>query len=267
MPRKITPEAVKPRVRMANYMQVEVGRSWLNHHVADLELVLVVSGAFSAGDTEHEETELTAGDVLLIRPGHPCDLICLSGKPAAFSCIHFELMPGASWAAGDYRSDPPEPWLVRTGSDFSIIELFRRCAAEFQTYGFYQHALLSTIVHEIWLRLMRHHQLAGTRPAHTARMRQMQAFLRANLGKSVSRRDLSREFGLTPEHINYLFRKQLGLSPSQFVMRERVRAAAELLRQGRLSISEVAYEVGFQDPLYFSRVFKRLMGVSPSRYE
>lgn len=71
---------------------------------------------------------------------------------------------------------------------------------------------------------------------------------------------------ISQSHLRALFDKWLGESPRQFHTRYRIDQAKRLLREQRLQISEVAPLVGFDDARYFSRVFKRLTGVSPSDY-
>lgn len=63
-----------------------------------------------------------------------------------------------------------------------------------------------------------------------------------------------------------VFSEGVGASPIDYLIRVRVNKAAELLREGKLSITEIAYAVGFQDGNYFSRQFRRVMGVSPRHY-
>ncbi len=266
LPISLRPEEVQPVVRHANYIQVRPGMGWPRHRIADLELVLVVNGVFTARDPEHPRAELNSGDVLLIRAGYPCTLLHKSGSPGVISCLHFELLPGRHWAAGDYRTVPVEPWIVPTRGDWSMIDLFRRCAAEFEGYSRFRAELLSTAAREIWLRLMQHAEQAEA-PGHSARLRQMTTYLRRNCTLSITRRDLAREFGLTPEYVNEIFHKQIGLTPGEFINRERVNRAVRLLAEGRLSVAEIAYHCGFSDPLYFSRVFRKIMGMPPSRYK
>ncbi|TKG96960.1 hybrid sensor histidine kinase/response regulator [Puteibacter caeruleilacunae] len=66
-----------------------------------------------------------------------------------------------------------------------------------------------------------------------------------------------------------LYRKIKALtdqSPQDFVKIIRLKKSAELIKQGRLSISDIAYSTGFSDPKYFSTSFKKFYGVSPSKY-
>ena len=57
-----------------------------------------------------------------------------------------------------------------------------------------------------------------------------------------------------------------GMSPNKYLQNERMKVAAELLKDGELTVSEVSYKVGIQDASYFNKCFKAKYGVSPSRY-
>jgi AraC-like DNA-binding protein len=71
-------------------------------------------------------------------------------------------------------------------------------------------------------------------------------------------------FRITPEHVNALFRKELGVTPTQFLHRERIFRAYRYIRDQGVSVKEAAAQVGFDDPFYFSRVFKRIFKHAPS---
>ncbi len=62
------------------------------------------------------------------------------------------------------------------------------------------------------------------------------------------------------------FKKATGMTPQQYILFTRVQRARELLSQTGLTIGEISRQVGFENPFYFSRVFKKFTGVSPSRY-
>lgn len=73
--------------------------------------------------------------------------------------------------------------------------------------------------------------------------------------------------GVSQVYLRRVFKKQLGFSPSSFVIRERLRRAEHLLLSDRsLSVTQVAAQVGYRDPLYFSRLFKKQLGSSPAQY-
>jgi AraC-like DNA-binding protein len=78
-----------------------------------------------------------------------------------------------------------------------------------------------------------------------------------------------RTLPLTPEYLRKLFIKEMGVSPLQFLTRIRIENAKKLLSaipSNRLKVDAVAKMSGFSDSLYFSRLFKKHLGVSPSDY-
>lgn len=67
-------------------------------------------------------------------------------------------------------------------------------------------------------------------------------------------------------HFARLFRHSSGLSPMEYVKRERIELAKQLLARREVRISAIAVEVGFFDQSHFTRVFRKLTGMSPGRY-
>ncbi len=91
-------------------------------------------------------------------------------------------------------------------------------------------------------------------------------FVEYNYSATIGVEDIAAHAGVSRSHLYRLFIKHLGLSPNDFLTQFRISKACSLIRGSNLSIGEIANSVGFGDQLYFSRVFKRLKGVSPARY-
>jgi AraC-like DNA-binding protein/quercetin dioxygenase-like cupin family protein len=90
--------------------------------------------------------------------------------------------------------------------------------------------------------------------------------LRANVSTRVSLGELAGMAGLSVSHYSSLFRRTTGYGALEFQTRLRMGSARELLDTTDRSIASVAAQVGFTDPLYFSRQFRKIHGVSPSEY-
>jgi len=75
---------------------------------------------------------------------------------------------------------------------------------------------------------------------------------------------LAQRFGLSEGHFYRRFKQRLGVTPLQFLTEVRLQAAEALLARGGHSVSESARAVGFDDPLYFSRVYRKRRGIAPS---
>ena len=88
-----------------------------------------------------------------------------------------------------------------------------------------------------------------------------------NLGKSeFSVDDLCVNIGMSKATLYRKLKALTGQSTNEFIQTTRLKYAARILSQTDKSVSEVAYEVGFSDPYYFSRAFKKLFGVSPKQW-
>jgi signal transduction histidine kinase/ligand-binding sensor domain-containing protein/DNA-binding response OmpR family regulator len=77
---------------------------------------------------------------------------------------------------------------------------------------------------------------------------------------------LSSELGLSRVHLYRKLSALINETPVEFIRNSRLERGAQLLRKSRMNISEVCYEVGFQNPVYFSKCFKKKYGVLPSEY-
>jgi AraC-like DNA-binding protein/response regulator of citrate/malate metabolism len=97
-------------------------------------------------------------------------------------------------------------------------------------------------------------------------VRQAMAFLHEHYGDPISREDIARHVGMNGDYLTFCFRIELGMTPMTYLNRYRLNRAKWLLKNGKQSITDVAFAVGFRDSGYFSRVFRREVGTSPEAY-
>jgi AraC family transcriptional regulator len=83
------------------------------------------------------------------------------------------------------------------------------------------------------------------------------------LDQDISLRELAASVNLSVSYFTRLFKQSLGLTPHQYLMACRVERAKSLIRQGDLTLAEVAHAVGFADQSPLNRHFKRLLGIAP----
>lgn len=96
--------------------------------------------------------------------------------------------------------------------------------------------------------------------------RQGAQYLRQNYSRSIGVEELARQAGISRSYLYRAFQAEFHCSPSAYLTRYRIQRACQLLLHSTLSVSAVAASVGYEDPFYFSRAFKREMGISPSSY-
>jgi AraC family transcriptional regulator len=91
-------------------------------------------------------------------------------------------------------------------------------------------------------------------------------YIDESLGRNPSLAEISATVAMSPYHFSRSFKQSTGLSPHQYVTRERIRRAKQLLAEHRLSLAEIASALGFSDQSHFTRSFRALVGVTPSQY-
>lgn len=99
-----------------------------------------------------------------------------------------------------------------------------------------------------------------------SRVHAAMAYLRENLATRVGVAELAEMANLSPSHFAALFKSTTGLGVIEYLTRLRSARARELLLTTRLSVQAIAETVGYADPYYFSRQFRRVNGVSPRAF-
>jgi AraC-like DNA-binding protein len=208
--------------------------------------------------------ELIAGSILIGHPG--VEYVCNHDHVHGDECLGFDLAPSLVeamapagielWRVG---AVPPLPELMLLG------ELAQAAAEGRSDVGLAEAGMalagrLAAIVS------------GQTPPAPQAsprdRRRAVEAalWIETHAHEAIDLDDAATEAGLSAFHFLRLFRRVLGVTPHQYLVRSRLRHAARLLVEDSSSITEIAYEVGFADLSNFVRSFHRAAGVSPGRF-
>jgi AraC family transcriptional regulator len=101
-------------------------------------------------------------------------------------------------------------------------------------------------------------------PGH--KLRQITNWMSEHMAEEFSLERLASQAGLSRFHFQRLFKSATGVSPSQYLIDLRMNEARRLLRETKMSVIDVALEVGYTDPSHFARLFRRETGLSPSEY-
>lgn len=82
----------------------------------------------------------------------------------------------------------------------------------------------------------------------------------------LSLKQVCKEYNYSPKYISGLFHRKLGIGFSKYLQSVRIRHACALMQEGILASKDIAALVGYKDPLYFSKIFKKVMGCSPREH-
>ena len=93
-----------------------------------------------------------------------------------------------------------------------------------------------------------------------------QVWIESNISAQIKITELASRMGVSRRTFDRRFRSATGTSPRNYWQRQRAFLAKDLLENTNLTISEIAYRVGYQDVGHFSRIFRREVSVGPSEY-
>lgn len=101
---------------------------------------------------------------------------------------------------------------------------------------------------------------------HQQYVEEVVRFIELNFANKITVSDIARNIGLNRSYLNALFKEQMQTNIQDYLIRYRVERALRLMINEALSIGDIARSVGYDDPLLFSKIFKKITGSPPSHY-
>lgn len=99
-----------------------------------------------------------------------------------------------------------------------------------------------------------------------ARLTNSRDFIAENFSKDVSLEDAAEVACISSFHFHRLFSNRFGMTPHEFKSQQRFDRAKKLLLEGNLSVSEIAFQLGYESPASFSTLFRRRFGMNPTEF-
>ena len=91
-------------------------------------------------------------------------------------------------------------------------------------------------------------------------------YMQENLEQNLTLRQLASYFRYSSSHFSMLFQKETGIAPMHYFLQLKIRKACQYIALTNLKLNEISAKLGFEEPAYFSRLFTKIMGISPSAY-
>lgn len=244
-------------------------------HLVTLHLNGPVPGTWQPAQGRARGYVEARGDVIVVPAGTGC-----RQAPHAESEDLSVLVPDGFLrrVAGEAGADPDRLEVLHRfcARDEQAERLMLSFLPEIETGGLGGELYAQGLANALAVHLLRHHSSLGERarrgiargPAEGSGLsaRALKAatdYVGDNLAGELSLAELAAQANLSPYYFSRLFKRSTGVSPHQYVVRERVRKAKELLLRGGLPVAAVAREVGFADQGHLSRHTKRLLGATP----
>lgn len=92
-------------------------------------------------------------------------------------------------------------------------------------------------------------------------------FMKENIEKKLTLEEIAHHVGYSTSHFLTLFNKRTGYSPLAYFNQLKIQQACQLLDFSNMKINQICYKIGIEDTYYFSRLFRKIMGMSPRQYK
>jgi AraC family transcriptional regulator len=190
---------------------------------------------------------------------------CFKGRVSSVFAVHLA-PPTSNHGANDISNIPPSLYFENNDLKATLHKL----KSVLDGSGIDDHAYAETLgLLLLWeLRQAsesKHLQLKPVRGGLTGRqLRRIKEYVDVHISKEIGISELARLAGLSQYHFIRMFKHSVGLSPYQYVLSARISVAKEMLPKRDLSIDDVALAVGFSSASQLNRVFRKLIGVTPT---
>jgi AraC-like DNA-binding protein len=250
-------------------LRMEGDYEYPRHQHANYEAILVERGPYRC-ELNHGELSLTAGQVLVIKPGDWHSDHLRDGQQ--HYVLHFRLMgvPGEPPPPALFRSDAPPAAQICRGDYTSEAWFLRELRREAEQGAPYAAAVEDSLLSALFWRLVRGIDPAALSPEFRRlpandihRTALAQAFAR-HLGSNPDVATLAQDLKISPRHLTNQCQRLFGLSPAKLLLHMKLARAEEMLRHQSLRVKEVSEKLGFATPYHFSAVFRRVRGQPPS---
>lgn len=198
-----------------------------------------------------------------------CLALALSGDHISKTVAHLndtapKVETGDEWRFIDYN--------FHFTNDTAIHQIIGRLIFLFTENHPSKDLFADFMLRELVIRLMQtqaRRLLIDEAPVHedNNRLAYIIGYIRRNLHEALTIEQLSRTACMSQSHFFRCFKNEFGFSPVDFIMRERMQLAANLLKQPRKSVTDACFESGFNNISYFSRLFKRYTNLTPKQYQ
>ena len=241
--------------------------TWREKGTQDWLLLYTLSGKARIGH-DQKDFIVSRGDMVLIRPGtrQACGFV---KNDYRWNLIWAHFIPRPEWH--DWLDWPEEaPGLMHlTISDPELQNKITRKLEEAHHHvigHFHRREMFGMNALEevlLWCDLM---NPRSKQPHLDFRVRRALDYLCQNFSEPITLNRLVEHCNASRSRLSYLFKTQVGKTPQQFLEMQRLNRARQLLAFTQHTISEIAYNVGYENPFYFSRVFHKQYGKSPSDF-
>lgn len=215
-----------------------------------------------------ERHDLHPGQALIVPKAVPHSYGASNADPWSILWLHFD-----GNHAEQYVNilNSTREYVIPLGEDTleAIPDLFEELGRALVTNFVLERMIYaSQVLHYLLGRVFFFNRAFSPRPESTAihNIDGIEVFLRKNISKTLTLDEIAEQAQMSKSHFSRVFKKHTNYSPMDYFIHLKMQHACTLLSNTQKSIREIALEAGYDDPYYFSRIFKRITRMSPTTY-
>ena len=212
-----------------------------------------------------QERVVSAGSIIVYLPGQPQEYVYFKDDKTDVYWVHFTGSDVEKII--DYYNIRLSENIIYIGTSPDYQWLFGQIIQEMQLCRPRFEELISLLLRNIFILISRN--LIGANRADNSLENEVELamhYFRENYRSEINVEDYALSRGMSASNFYRVFKQISGSTPLQYILKLRLSNAQNLLENSNLTIAEIASAVGYENPLYFSRLFHKHIGVSPSEY-
>jgi AraC family transcriptional regulator of arabinose operon len=237
----------------------------MQRHRHDENLLLYCVSGRGMLRTEDWRGKVTAGQVIILPQGLAHEYEAHPKDPWTLYWVHFQGANANIFSQFlGYREGLP---VLNAGLSTALAAGFSSLM-EVRYTGYSDRAFINAANHLRYLFTQMALEVRATqaRVQHNFNLEQLQAYMREHLNQSITLDTLAAMANMSKYHFSGKYKKLTGYSPIKHFLNMKMEHACHLLDSSNLSVKAIAAELGYEDQLYFSRLFSRTIGQSPRTY-
>ncbi|WP_338214880.1 helix-turn-helix domain-containing protein [Companilactobacillus muriivasis] len=214
--------------------------------------------------------KMTRGSIILMPPNKEHTYFASNDHPWDIFWIHFSGQAVDEYLAPLYKDKPDFEYLDEKSEDginylMSLFwQMIQALTSGFSFESvFYDTQILGTLLAYIVYRSKLPKESKNMGNEHLTRAIQ---YIYDNLDQHISLEELTQYLGVSVSYLSRIFKKNLNMGANEFITSIKVKQASHYLQNTNLSIKQIAQSLGYNDPYYFSRTFKKVYHISPANF-
>lgn len=243
------------------FQQIMIPKSKYIESFQDCASIIIISSGRARFTINETSYELKTGSVLHVGPSMDICEEVLSDAKCSYIVIQYRILDKEVRNFPIYTSH----FILQIENQKKIFQYAIELVESFRSTDIYMKLKCKSLLLSFLVELI-HALKTDSKKQPAIDLEKIKSYIHQYYAESITINDIANNFGIKRRYLTSIFQRYIGSSPIEYLTTYRIHKAQELLLLTDKQIIEIANSVGYVDNLYFSRVFKKKTGMSPTEY-